>query len=74
MSAASATAGTAAASAAPLPVTPNGGRPDTAAPRFAIAVLPDTQYLFDTDSSDPEPLRATFRHLVREQAQTTSSS
>ena len=33
--------------------------PDPDSPRFAIAVLPDTQYLFDADSADPEPLRAT---------------
>lgn len=32
--------------------------------RFAIAVLPDTQYLFDADSADPEPLRETFRYLL----------
>ncbi|GAB6898088.1 laminin G domain-containing metallophosphoesterase family protein [Kineosporia succinea] len=41
---------------------------DTTTDRFAIAVLPDTQYLFDADSSDPEPLRATFRYLVQERA------
>lgn len=35
-------------------------------PRFTVAVLPDTQYLFDEDSSDPEPLRATFRYLNQE--------
>ncbi|GGM15905.1 hypothetical protein GCM10010129_70210 [Streptomyces fumigatiscleroticus] len=29
-------------------------------------MLPDTQYLFDADSADPEPLRATFRYLVSE--------
>jgi hypothetical protein len=29
--------------------------------RFALAVLPDTQYLFDADSADPAPLRETFR-------------
>ncbi|MER7576139.1 LamG-like jellyroll fold domain-containing protein [Streptomyces sp. NPDC126514] len=40
---------------------------DTESPRFALAVLPDTQYLFDADSSDPTPLRATFRYLVTEQ-------
>jgi 3',5'-cyclic AMP phosphodiesterase CpdA len=39
---------------------------DSESARFAIAVLPDTQYLFDADSSDPEPLRATFRYLVAE--------
>ncbi|MFC9429479.1 LamG-like jellyroll fold domain-containing protein [Streptomyces sp. NPDC056987] len=43
-----------------------GGRFDEASPRFGIAVLPDTQYLFDADSADPEPLRASFRHLVSE--------
>ncbi|MGI5211793.1 LamG-like jellyroll fold domain-containing protein [Plantactinospora sp. CA-290183] len=39
---------------------------DPRSPRFAIAVLPDTQYLFDEDSSDPEPLAATFRYLAQE--------
>ena len=34
------------------------------AERFALAVLPDTQYLFDADSADPEPLRETFRYLT----------
>ncbi|QDL69574.1 Tat pathway signal sequence domain protein [Streptomyces malaysiensis subsp. malaysiensis] len=41
-----------------------GHRYDQDSPRFSLAVLPDTQYLFDADSSDPEPLRATFRYLV----------
>lgn len=47
---------------------PSGGRShfDTESPRFALAVLPDTQYLFDADSSDPAPLRATFRYLAAE--------
>ncbi|MEO3764271.1 hypothetical protein [Streptomyces sp. B8F3] len=39
---------------------------DGESPRFALAVLPDTQYLFDADSADPEPLRATFRYLAAE--------
>ncbi|MFI6785438.1 LamG-like jellyroll fold domain-containing protein [Micromonospora sp. NPDC050276] len=39
---------------------------DAQSPRFALAVLPDTQYLFDEDSSDPEPLNATFRYLNQE--------
>ncbi|MEW1720714.1 LamG-like jellyroll fold domain-containing protein [Streptomyces sp. NPDC093109] len=43
-----------------------GGRFDVSSPRFGLAVLPDTQYLFDADSSDPEPLRATFRYLAAE--------
>ncbi len=42
----------------------NGRRFDAASPRFALAVLPDTQYLFDADSADPAPLRETFRYLV----------
>ncbi|WP_083970866.1 LamG-like jellyroll fold domain-containing protein [Actinoplanes awajinensis] len=44
----------------------NGGRSDSASPRFALAVLPDTQYLFDADSADPAPLRETFDFLLRE--------
>lgn len=40
------------------------GNCDCKAVRFALAVLPDTQYLFDADSADPEPLRAMFRYLV----------
>jgi hypothetical protein len=39
---------------------------DRQSPRFALAVLPDTQYLFDADSADPAPLRETFRYLVSE--------
>ncbi|PJE97290.1 Tat pathway signal sequence domain protein [Streptomyces carminius] len=43
-----------------------GGRFDPDSPRFTVAVLPDTQYLFDADSADPAPLRETFRYLVAE--------
>jgi hypothetical protein len=43
-----------------------GGRYDRDSPRFTIGVLPDTQYLFDEDSSDPAPLRQTFRFLTGE--------
>ncbi|WP_369374035.1 LamG-like jellyroll fold domain-containing protein [Promicromonospora sp. Populi] len=61
------------AAAMPAPAIPSaatsGGRPDTAAARFTIAVLPDTQYLLDDGGSDAEPVRATLRHLVRERAQ-----
>ncbi|WP_066951585.1 LamG-like jellyroll fold domain-containing protein [Streptomyces lushanensis] len=54
--------------AAPAQAASSGetGRFDTVSPRFAVAVLPDTQYLFDADSSDPAPLRETFRYLVSE--------
>ncbi|WP_433215530.1 LamG-like jellyroll fold domain-containing protein [Dactylosporangium sp. CS-047395] len=45
-----------------------GGGSDAGVPRFALAVLPDTQYLFDEDSSRPEPLRETFEYLLRERA------
>ncbi|GAB3763822.1 LamG-like jellyroll fold domain-containing protein [Microlunatus parietis] len=47
-------------------------RADTAKPaksstsRFTVAVLPDTQYLFDEGGSDSEPVAATLRHLVGE--------
>jgi hypothetical protein len=53
-------------SAVPLTSAPAGDRFDRLSPRFALAVLPDTQYLFDADSSDPAPLRATFQYLVAE--------
>jgi hypothetical protein len=46
-----------------------GGGFDWRSPRFALAVLPDTQYLFDEDSSDPAPLEETFRYLVRERGE-----
>jgi 3',5'-cyclic AMP phosphodiesterase CpdA len=42
---------------------------DTASPRFALAVLPDTQYLFDADSADPAPLRETFGYLLDQRAE-----
>ena len=52
--------------ATPAAASSAGRSFDSASPRFALAVLPDTQYLFDEDSSDPAPLRATFRYLVDE--------
>ena len=42
---------------------------DAASPRFALAVLPDTQYLFDADSADPAPLRETFGYLLDQRAE-----
>ncbi|WP_431904039.1 LamG-like jellyroll fold domain-containing protein [Amycolatopsis thermoflava] len=41
-----------------------GGPADAESPRFTLAVVPDTQYLFDEGGSDPEPVRATFRHVI----------
>lgn len=65
--AAGAVLGTQSAQAATAqPSTAGSGthRFDAESPRFALAVLPDTQYLFDADSADPEPLRETFHYLV----------
>ncbi|MFI7544748.1 LamG-like jellyroll fold domain-containing protein [Actinoplanes sp. NPDC049599] len=42
---------------------------DSTDPRFAVAVLPDTQYLFDADSADPAPLRATLHYLLEQRAE-----
>ncbi|GIG61627.1 hypothetical protein Lfu02_59990 [Longispora fulva] len=33
-------------------------------PRFSLAVIPDTQYLFDADRGDPAPLEATLKYIV----------
>ena len=61
-------AGAASLGAAQLPVTAGSpsGQPDPDNARFTIAVLPDTQYLYDEDSSVPDPLEATFAWLVRQ--------
>jgi hypothetical protein len=60
VAAAAGAAGTTAAA-----TTASGGRPDPDSPRFAVAVLPDTQYLLDEGGSDPEPVRAALDWLVR---------
>ncbi|MEU5704688.1 LamG-like jellyroll fold domain-containing protein [Streptomyces aurantiacus] len=59
----------AASAAATASSAAHAGRFDPRSPRFALAVLPDTQYLFDADSADPAPLRETFRHLVAERGE-----
>ncbi|TWP51893.1 Tat pathway signal sequence domain protein [Lentzea tibetensis] len=41
-----------------------GGRPDPGSQRFTLAVIPDTQYLFDQDRGDSEPLDASLRYLL----------
>ncbi|MFC8592283.1 LamG-like jellyroll fold domain-containing protein [Streptomyces atroolivaceus] len=66
--AAAAGTATAQAQAAEAAGPTSRGRFDAESPRFALAVLPDTQYLFDADSADPAPLRATFRYLVAERS------
>ncbi|MER5938380.1 LamG-like jellyroll fold domain-containing protein [Streptomyces sp. NPDC001928] len=55
--------------AAQAATTARHGGFDPESPRFTLAVLPDTQYLFDADSADPAPLRETFRYLVAERAE-----
>jgi Calcineurin-like phosphoesterase len=59
--AASASASTSASAAA-------GGssRPDVEHPRFTLAVVPDTQYLFDDDRGDSAPLTSTFEYLIEQ--------
>lgn len=39
-------------------------RPDTASRRFTLAVMPDTQYLFDGPSIDKAPIEASLRYLL----------
>jgi hypothetical protein len=64
---AAATAGVAlptAAEAAPATVT--GWRPDPDSRRFTLAVMPDTQYLFDGPSIDKAPVEASLRYLLEQ--------
>jgi hypothetical protein len=42
---------------------------DRDSPVFTLAVLPDTQYLFDADSADPAPLRASLTWLLEHRAE-----
>ncbi|CAD5989987.1 LamG-like jellyroll fold domain-containing protein [Agreia sp. COWG] len=42
-------------------------KPDLPSPRFTVAVMPDTQYMFDGASIDPKPLRASLHYLLSEQ-------
>ncbi|TQE28603.1 LamG-like jellyroll fold domain-containing protein [Streptomyces ipomoeae] len=39
-------------------------RPDPDSRRFTLAVMPDTQYLFDGPSIDKAPVEASLRHLL----------
>jgi 3',5'-cyclic AMP phosphodiesterase CpdA len=39
-------------------------RPDHDSVRFTLAVMPDTQYLFDQDRGDPAPLDASLRWIL----------
>lgn len=61
-------AGAAVGSASPAfadPASASGFRcPDTENPRFTIAVIPDTQYLYDEDRGDSAPLDSSLRFIV----------
>ncbi|TCO40156.1 concanavalin A-like lectin/glucanase superfamily protein [Kribbella antiqua] len=48
--------------------TTTAGRVDTEHPRFTLAVVPDTQYLFDLDRGDSAPLVASFEWLIEQRA------
>jgi len=65
---AAATAGIAlpgAAEAAPVSASAKASwRPDTDSRRFTLAVMPDTQYLFDGPSIDKAPIEASLRYLL----------
>lgn len=54
------------AAAAPGPASAPTGRvrPDGESPRFTVAVIPDTQYLFDGASLHPEPLAASVEAIL----------
>jgi hypothetical protein len=41
-------------------------RPDTESRRFTLAVMPDTQYLFDGPSIDKAPVEAALRYLLEQ--------
>lgn len=53
-----------AATAGPAGKRPGRVRPDGESPRFTIAVIPDTQYLFDGASLHPEPLAASVEAIL----------
>ncbi|MEU7718749.1 LamG-like jellyroll fold domain-containing protein [Streptomyces tibetensis] len=44
--------------------TPANWRPDPRSRRFTLAVMPDTQYLFDGPSIDTAPVEASLRYLL----------
>ncbi|MER6286128.1 LamG-like jellyroll fold domain-containing protein [Streptomyces sviceus] len=56
-----------AGAALPTPAEAASGaswRPDTESRRFTLAVMPDTQYLFDGPSIDKAPVEASLRYLL----------
>ena len=62
---AAATAGLALSTAAEAaPAAETNRRPDPDSRRFTLAVMPDTQYLFDGPSIDKAPVEASLRYLL----------
>ncbi|MCC9705780.1 Tat pathway signal sequence domain protein [Streptomyces sp. MNU76] len=62
-----------AAATASLPVVaqaaPGRWKPDRTSRRFTLAVMPDTQYLFDGPSIDQAPVEASLRYLLEHGAE-----
>ncbi|MDG5802383.1 Tat pathway signal sequence domain protein [Streptomyces ossamyceticus] len=54
----------AASAAAESPASAARWRPDPDSRRFTLAVMPDTQYLFDGPSIDKAPVEASLRYLL----------
>ncbi|MFE7275539.1 LamG-like jellyroll fold domain-containing protein [Streptomyces sp. NPDC057623] len=52
------------AEAAPGEAAAPDWRPDSSSRRFTLAVMPDTQYLFDGPSIDKAPVEASLRYLL----------
>lgn len=61
---AAATAGVALPTTAEAAPATASWRPDTDSRRFTLAVMPDTQYLFDGPSIDKAPIEASLRYLL----------
>lgn len=57
-------AATVALPAAAAQAAPRRRGPDPASRRFTLAVMPDTQYLFDGPSIDRKPVEASLRYLL----------
>ncbi|RPF37721.1 LamG-like jellyroll fold domain-containing protein [Streptomyces sp. TLI_185] len=47
------------------PASADSWRPDARSRRFTLAVMPDTQYLFDGPSIDKAPVEASLRYLLQ---------
>ncbi|MFE0517457.1 LamG-like jellyroll fold domain-containing protein [Streptomyces sp. NPDC058954] len=54
------------AGAEAAPASASAWRPDPESRRFTLAVMPDTQYLFDGPSIDKAPVEASLRYLLEQ--------